>query len=91
MKKVFFKQNNYLHKNNFTLKLKKEIKMMLDQYFNEEIAVPVDFDVFDKEISDLILKILDDLDTENKNCKRKKIYKVKTIKTSLWKSKKLIK
>lgn len=71
MKKLFFNQNNYLQKNNFSNELKKELKNMFHGYFRENITVPNKFEVFDKEISNLVIKILDEQDLRKKAEKRK--------------------
>lgn len=90
MKKLFFNNNNYLEKNNFNLSLKKELRKMFHQYFKENVTVPTKFDIFDKEISDLIIKILDEQDAEKHN-RKKNLKLLKTTTVHNWKSKRFIK
>ena len=85
MKKLYFNQNKFLHKNNFKYLLKCEISKMFNKYLKDDITVPTDFETFDKEISDLIIKIL-----ETKNTKNKK-RKIKCTNIHYWKFKKFIK
>ena len=53
MKSLFFNQNNFIEKNNFSQALKKEIRKMFNEYFKDYYKVPLDFEVFDKKISNL--------------------------------------
>lgn len=91
MKKLFFNQNNFIIKNNFSQALKSEIKKMFHEYFRDYYNVPLDFKVFDKEISDLVIKLLDEQDIKRKEERKKiKSFKCTSVKTT-WKGQKFIK
>ncbi len=91
MKNLFFKQNNFIEKNNFSKALKKEIRKMLHEYFKDYYKVPLDFNVFDKEISDLVIKLSEEQEQKRKEeRKRIRTFKCTSIKTS-WKGQKFIK
>lgn len=91
MKNLFFNQNNFIEKNNFSQALKKEIRKMFHEYFKDYYSVPLDFEVFDKKISNLIIKISEEQDLKRKTEKKKiRTFKYTSIKTT-WKSHKFIK
>lgn len=91
MKKLYFNQNNIIIKNGFSEALKKEIKKMLHGYFKSYYNVPQDFKVFDKEISDLVIKIQEEQEIRKKvERKRIKNYKYTVLKSN-FKGKKFIK
>ncbi len=91
MKNLFFKQNNFIEKNNFSQALKKEIRKMFHEYFKDYYKVPLDFNVFDKEISDLVIKLTEEQEQRQKEeRKRIKTFKCTSIKTT-WKGQKFIK
>lgn len=79
MKKLFFNKNNFIVKNNFSKALKKEIRGMFYGYFNNTYNIPLDFKAFDKEISNLIIKLQDEEDTK-KRIERKKLKNIRKIK-----------
>lgn len=91
MKNLFFKQNNFIEKNNFSKALKKEIRKMFHEYFKDYYKVPLDFKVFDKEISDLVIKLSEEQEQKRKEeRKRIRTFKCTSVKTS-WKGQKFIK
>lgn len=57
MKKLVFNQNEFLIKNNFSTVLKRAINTMVFEYLEDVYPVPLSFDEFDKEVSDLIIRI----------------------------------
>lgn len=64
---------------------------MFHEYFKNYYKVPLDFKVFDKEISDLIIKISEEQDLKRKRERRKiKAFKCTSIKTT-WRGQKFIK
>lgn len=79
MKKLFFNKNNFIVKNNFSKALKREIKGMFYGYFNNYYKVPLDFKTFDKEISNLIIRLQDEEDAKKK-LERKKFKNIKNFK-----------
>lgn len=79
MKNLVFKNNEFLLKNNFSTILKSEVNNMVFTYFKNEALVPLDSDVFDKEISDLIIKLQEKIDDLKK---KRKISKVKLNKNT---------
>lgn len=85
MKNLSFKQNDFLLKNNFSTILKCEINKMVMGYFRNLYIVPLDIDVFDKEISDLIIKLQDKIDDLKKN-KKKKINTYKQLNSNTFKT-----
>lgn len=87
MKQLYFNQNHFLEKNNFLKELKKEISKMFHNYFKENSPIPTNFEEFDKQISNLIIQILDNQDAIKK---KRLIQKVKCTTTKKWKSKKFI-
>lgn len=91
MKNLFFKQNNFIEKNNFSQALKKEIRKMFHEYFKDYYKVPLDFKIFDKEISDLVIRLSEEQENKRKEeRKRIKNFKCTSVKTS-WKGQKFIK
>lgn len=91
MKKLYFKQNNIIIKNNFTKALKKEIKKMLNGYFKSYYNAPLNFEIFDKEISDLVIRTQEEQDIKKKEEKKKiRSFKYISLKSS-WKGNKFIK
>lgn len=91
MKSLFFNKNNFIKKNNFSQALKKEIRKMFNEYFKDYYKVPLDFEVFDKKISNLIIKISEEQDLKRKAEKKKiRTFKYTSIKTT-WKGHKFIK
>ena len=50
LKNLVFKHNEFLLKNNFSIILKSEVNNMVFTYFKNEALVPLDSEVFDKEI-----------------------------------------
>lgn len=93
MKTLFFNKNNFIVKNNFSKALKKEIKGMFYGYINSKYNVPLDFNVFDKEISNLIIKLQNEEDARKKQ-KRKKVKNIRNFKyttvKSCWSGKRFI-
>lgn len=87
MKSLYFKQNQFLEKNNFLKELKKEISKLFHKYFKEATPIPRSFEDFDKQISNLIIQILENQDTLKK---KRKISKVKCTTIKNWKLKKFI-
>ena len=79
MKNLVFKQNDFLLKNNFSTILKSEVNNMVFTYFKNEVLVPLDSEVFDKEISDLIIKLQEEIDDLKK---KRKISTVKLNKNA---------
>lgn len=57
MKKLIFNQNEFLIKNNFSTVLKRAINTRFLEYLEDIYPVPLSFDEFDKEVSDLIIRI----------------------------------
>ena len=90
MKSLFFNQNNFIEKNNFSQALKKEIRKMFNEYFKDYYKVPLDFEVFDKKISNLIIKISEEQDLKRK-AEKKKIRTFKYTSITTWKGHKFIK
>lgn len=88
MKNLVFNQNEFLIKNNFSSVLKRAINTMVFEYLEDIYPTPQSFEAFDKEISDLIIK----LQEEQENLKKKKtINKYKKTTVHFKKSKKFIK
>ena len=91
MRKLHFNQNNIIVKNKFSNIFKEEIKNMLSDYLKNYYNVPIDFKVFDKEISDLIIRIQENEDIKKTHkLKKNRKFKYTSSKTP-WKGYKLIK
>lgn len=82
MKNLIFKQNDFLLKNNFSTILKCEINKMVMGYFKNLYIIPLDIEVFDKEISTLIIKLQDEIDDLKK---KKKINNYKKLDSNTFK------
>lgn len=88
MKNLVFNQNDFLVKNNFSAVLKRAVNAMVFEYLEDIYPTPHSFEEFDKEISDLIIK----LQEEQENFKKRKtINKYKKTTVHFKKSKKFIK
>ena len=61
------------NENKFSHELQGEIKQLFYKYFKENQTVPKTFEEFDKDISDIIIKILNDQDSEKKKNKNKSL------------------
>ena len=81
MKNLVFNQNEFLIKNNFSAVLKRAVNTMVFEYLEDIYPTPHSFEEFDKEISDLIIKLKS----------RKTINKYKKTTVRFKKSKKFIK
>ncbi len=66
MKNLKFNENDFLLKNDFSNILKGEINRMMLNYFRNQYTVPLNFETFDEEISNLIIKVLDTQDSLKK-------------------------
>lgn len=69
MRNLSFKNNEFLLKNNFSTILKAEVDNMVFNYFKNICLVPLDPEEFDKEISDLIIKLQEKIDNLKKKRK----------------------
>lgn len=88
LKNLVFNQNEFLIKNNFSTVLKRAVNTMVFEYLEDICPTPHSFEEFDKEISNLIIK----LQEEQEDFKKKKsINKFKKTTVHFKKSKKFIK
>lgn len=74
MKNLNFNQNEFLSKNNFSNILKGEINKMMLDYFRNQYTVPLNFETFDNEISNLIIEALETQDSLKKINKYKQFH-----------------
>ena len=80
MKNLKFNENDFLLKNDFSNILKGEINRMMLNYFRNQYTVPLNFETFDEEISNLIIKVLDTQDSLKKINKYKQLHENKFTK-----------
>ncbi len=76
MKNIIFNQNEFLIKNNFSTVLKRAVNTMVFEYLEDIYPVPLYFEEFDKEISDLIIALQEKQETLKK---KKRIIKYKNL------------
>lgn len=87
MKQLYFQKNHFLENKHFLKELKLEISKMFHHYFKGITPIPTTFEEFDKQITNLILQILENQDIQKK---KRFINKVKCTTIKKWKSKKFI-
>lgn len=80
MNNLKFKQNDFLNKNNFSKILKKEIDIMMKGYMKRYYLPPISFETFDKNITDLVIKISDEVDVINEQQKKRNKERKRRIK-----------